>query len=167
MAPLYPAGLPGGHISLATAIAYWLHRHRRSGGTRILASAWAGWLVHRAVKLGYRRMRPPRPGERARFDSFPSGHTTGATAFALTTAAVLCRERVLSSEQALAGAALASLTMGAYRVIADDHWATDVIGGWLLGGAVAACCAPRVRSTAASRRASRRRSRREARTFAA
>ena len=26
--------------------------------------------------------------------------------------------------------------MGAYRVLADDHWATDVVGGWLVGAAI-------------------------------
>ena len=34
----------------------------------------------------------------------------------------------------------APLLMGAYRVIADDHWATDVAGGWLLGGAIGLAC---------------------------
>jgi membrane-associated phospholipid phosphatase len=29
--------------------------------------------------------------------------------------------------------------MGAYRVLADDHWATDVVGGWIAGIGVAAC----------------------------
>ena len=43
----------------------------------------------------------------------------------------------LSPTAALAlGVALPGL-MGASRVLADDHWATDVIGGWLLGGAIA------------------------------
>lgn len=168
MSPLFPVGLPGGYISISVAIAHWLRRHRRSGGGRIVASAWAGWLAHRAVKLAYRRQRPLRPGERIRTDSYPSGHTTGATALALTTASVLYRDGVLSTKQAIALAVGAPVVMGAYRVIADDHWSTDVVGGWLLGGAVAACCAPpSARATAVSRRPSLRRARREAPTSAA
>ncbi|HVX38704.1 MAG TPA: phosphatase PAP2 family protein [Gemmatimonadaceae bacterium] len=159
MSPLFPIGLPGGYITIASATAWWLHRRGRAGGPRIVAAAWAGWLAHRAFKLAYRRQRPRR-GARIRTDSYPSGHTTGVTALALTTAAVLRRERMLSTREALVLAAAPSIVMGAYRVIADDHWTTDVIGGWLLGGAVAAACAPGPREpTAASRRASSRRSR--------
>ena len=102
-----------------------------------MTAAWLGWLAHRAVKLCYRRERPVRPGVRRRTDSYPSGHTTGTTALALTLAHVLRRERLISSKRAAAIAIVPPALMGAYRVIADDHWATDVIGGWLLGGAIA------------------------------
>ena len=84
----------------------------------------------------YLRERPHRNGRR-RYDSFPSGHTTGATALALTTAYVLHRERLISTRRAVALAVGAPAIMGAYRVIADDHWATDVFAGWVLGSAVA------------------------------
>jgi membrane-associated phospholipid phosphatase len=140
LAPLFPIGLPGGYIAIAYATSLWLRRRRRKGGPAIVASAWLGWLAHRAMKVGYRRERPPRAGERRRTDSFPSGHTTGATALALTTARVLHREGLISPQKALAIAIGAPFTMGAYRVIADDHWATDVIGGWLLGAAIALAC---------------------------
>ena len=105
-----------------------------------MTAAWLGWLVHRAVKLGYRRERPLRPGVRRRTDSYPSGHTTGTTALALTLAYVLRREGLMSFRRAAAIAIVPPAIMGAYRVIADDHWATDVIGGWLLGGTIALTC---------------------------
>ncbi|MDB4877223.1 MAG: putative integral rane protein [Gemmatimonadetes bacterium] len=138
--PLYPLGLPGGYITLAYGMAHWLHRTRRAGGPAIVTSAWMGWLVHRGAKLIFTRERPRRPGVRRRTDSYPSGHTTGATALALTTAYVLQRQGVVSKRGAAAIAIGVPVLMGSYRVIADDHWATDVFGGWLLGGAVGLTC---------------------------
>jgi membrane-associated phospholipid phosphatase len=140
LAPLFPIGLPGGYITIAYAVSYWLRRKGLRGGPAIVTSAWLGWLVHRAVKLGYRRERPLRPSVRRRTDSYPSGHTTGATALALTLAYVLSRERLISARRAAAIGIGAPALMGAYRVIADDHWATDVVGGWLLGGTIASIC---------------------------
>lgn len=138
--PLFPIGLPGGYITIAYATAHWLHRRRRRGGPAIVTAAWAGWLVHRGIKLFYIRQRPLDRGKRYRIDSFPSGHTTGATALALTTARVLRRDRLISRQAAVLIATGAPLVMGTYRVLADDHWATDVVGGWLLGGAIGLVC---------------------------
>jgi membrane-associated phospholipid phosphatase len=137
MSPLFPIGLPGGYLVIAYATARWLERRGRNGGPSIVASAWLGWLVHRAMKVVLLRRRPPQPRARPRFDSFPSGHTTGATALALTTAVILHRERLLSGRRAATLAVGAPLAMGIYRVVADDHWATDVVGGWALGSAIA------------------------------
>jgi undecaprenyl-diphosphatase len=143
LSPLFPIGLPGTYITVAHATSYWLGKKQKPGGQAIVTAAWLGWLVHRAVKLGYRRERPLRPDVRRRTDSYPSGHTTGTTSFALAAAYVLQREGIISTRRAAAIAAGASALMGAYRVIADDHWATDVIGGWLLGGAIALVCVAR------------------------
>ncbi len=138
--PLFPLGLPGGYIPIAYATARWIHHRQRRGSRAIVAAAWLGWLVHRAVKLGYFRERPPKPRARRRVDSYPSGHTTGTTALAVTAALVLRRDRLISTKTAAAIAASASIAMGAYRVLADDHWATDVLGGWLLGSAIGVTC---------------------------
>ena len=137
LSPLFPIGLPGTYITVAHATSYWLRRRRKHGGPAIVSAAWLGWLVHRAVKLGYRRERPLRPGVRRRTDSYPSGHTTGTTALAFTLGYVLFREGVISKRSAAAIAIGAPVLMGAHRVIADDHWVTDVVGGWMLGGAIA------------------------------
>jgi membrane-associated phospholipid phosphatase len=138
--PLYPLGLPGGYFTIAYGMAYWLRRRRRAGGPAIMTSALMGWLVHRGAKLVFVRERPRRPGVRRRTDSYPSGHTTGATALALTSAYVFRRQGLISSTSAAAIAIGVPVLMGAYRVIADDHWTTDVLGGWLLGGAAGLVC---------------------------
>lgn len=138
--PLFPIGLPGGYIPIAYATARWIHRRHGRGSRAIVTAAWLGWIVHRGVKLGYFRERPRKPGVRRRIDSYPSGHTTGATALAVATALVLRRDNLISTKAAAALAASASTAMGAYRVLADDHWATDVVGGWLLGSAIGLTC---------------------------
>lgn len=140
VAPLFPLGLPGGYITMAYLLARSLRRRRRSGGPAIVTSAWAGWLVHRGLKLVFVRQRPHRRGQRRRVDSYPSGHTTGTTALAVTTARVLARHGLLSRRRAVAIGVGAPLIMGVYRLIDDEHWATDVIGGWLLGTSIALTC---------------------------
>jgi membrane-associated phospholipid phosphatase len=129
MRPLFPLGLPGGYITIAYLLARSLRRKRRAGGPAIVTSAWAGWLVHRAIKVVYKRERPRRGDRPRRIESYPSGHTTGATALSVTAARVLSREGLLSRDAAMALAVGPPLVMGTYRVLADDHWATDVIGG--------------------------------------
>jgi len=172
MSPLFPLGLPGGYITMAYAAAYWLRRRGRHGGPAIVTAAWLGWLVHRAVKIGYRRERPLRPDVPRRTDSFPSGHTTGTTALASTAALVLHRERLISMPAAVAIGVGAPAIMGAYRVIADDHWTTDVFGGWMLGAAIGLACnaalgmsssaaSNAVRAAESSSRFARRHARRE------
>jgi membrane-associated phospholipid phosphatase len=174
--PLFPLGLPGVYITIAYATARALHRRRQRGGPAIVTSAWLGWLVHRAAKLVYTRERPRRKGKKRRTDSFPSGHTTGATALALTAAYVLRRRALISLPSAAAIASIAPIAMGAYRVIDDEHWATDVVGGWLLGAAIGLTCnaaladsaggaARHVRAPEASPRVGRRRARPEPPTF--
>lgn len=140
LAPLFPLGLPGGYIAIAYLISRSLRRRRRPGGPAIVTAAWAGWLVHRGVKLLFVRERPRRRGVRRRVDSYPSGHTTGATALAVTTARVLLRHGLISKRRAAAIGFGAPAVMGIYRVIDDEHWATDVLGGWLLGSSIAATC---------------------------
>ena len=137
MIPLYPLGMPGGYLAIAYAIAHWLKRHERGGGPQIVTSAWLGWILHRAAKMAIARRRPGTRGDRGHRESFPSGHTTGATALAFTAACVLYREGVISRKTAVAIATAAPVVMGVYRVLDDEHWATDVMGGWVLGAAIA------------------------------
>ena len=140
MRPMFPLGLPGGYIAAAYLLAGSLRKRRRPGGPAIVTAAWAGWLLHRAIKVVYRRERPLRVGRSRRTESYPSGHTTGTTALSITAARVLAREGLISRNAAVALAAVPPLLMGTYRVLADDHWATDVVGGWLVGAAIALIC---------------------------
>jgi undecaprenyl-diphosphatase len=97
-----------------------------------------------ALKVMARRTRPPTSGwlSSAGGNSFPSGHTTAATAGYLTLA--MCVAVLLRSTRARAlvlslGAAMA-MAIGWTRVELGVHWPSDVLAGWAVGGG-AACLA--------------------------
>lgn len=140
LSPIEVLGLPGFYIPLALLIARRLRRRRafRAGRTVIAASV-AGWAALRTSRVFYARVRPPRPAHRAPKSerSFPSGHTTGLTSLAIAAALVLQHEGVLTRLEALALGVGVPLATGFDRAYVREHWATDALGGWLLGGAVA------------------------------
>jgi undecaprenyl-diphosphatase len=76
--------------------------------------------------------------------SFPSGHMIRGTALAIATALLLTSTH---RRAALGVAAVYIAALAWTRVYLNEHWASDVIGGFLLGLAAAAAvgAAPRVR----------------------
>lgn len=123
-------------IILATAIAY--HRDMKHA-VPIAGAVGASVVASTILKRVVRRPRPVRASGvvKARH-SFPSGHATRATATAMTGAYLLVRERLVPLQLAMPVAAAIAISTGVSRTYADDHWTTDVIGGWALGAAIAA-----------------------------
>lgn len=71
--------------------------------------------------------------------SFPSGHAT-QTAAILPALAVAAAALGARRSSALAIAVVATLAVGASRVLLGVHYPSDVLAGWLLGGAWFAAC---------------------------
>lgn len=126
-------------ICLIAALALWVRGARRAAVPVALAVALAPLTTSR-IKPLFARLRPGYLDDGGRSFSFPSGHTTIATAVALTVAYVMMRERV-APRLAPVIAVLFVIAVGASRVYLAEHWATDVVGGVAIGTAVAAACA--------------------------
>jgi membrane-associated phospholipid phosphatase len=98
-------------------------------------------LIVHAIKDSYHVTRPPGALEIAVSTSFPSGHTSAGTAVALVLGYALTREGIVP-HYGLAVAAMVAIIVGLSRLYLDMHWASDVIGGWMVGTAFAgAVCA--------------------------
>lgn len=89
------------------------------------------------LKASYAVVRPEGGLLTSKSHSFPSGHTSGTAAIALFFAYVAIRNDVRPLSFA-AGAVLLTFLVGISRVYLDEHWASDVVGGWMVGAAIAA-----------------------------
>jgi undecaprenyl-diphosphatase len=136
---------------LASAALLW--RGHRVQAALMASAPAAGGLLDLGFKLGYARPRPPESGHLVEVTGFslPSGHTLDATIVLGTLALVatgLLRRRV-ARVAVVVVATLAIAMAGAGRVYLGVHWATDVLTGWLLGGAWLAVCVALVTMTQA------------------
>jgi undecaprenyl-diphosphatase len=139
----------GNGLAMAVALgllclATWLS-WRRWEPLAVTAMALAlGEAVSSAVKAAAGRSRPPSTGwiTSAGGNSFPSGHTTAATAgylaLAMSVAVLLTSVRLRLLVISAAGGLV--LAIGWTRIELGVHWPTDVLAGWAVGTA-AACVA--------------------------
>ncbi len=127
-------------VSMLAAFLLWRARARLVTSALLLAPLAASGSVL-VIKYLFHRVRPA--GALRHMDvsyAFPSGHSTASSAVYAMLVYVLVRER-LAPRWTIALAAALVLLIGLSRVYLDVHWATDVIGGWAVGLAIAAGCA--------------------------
>lgn len=139
---LVPLGKWYGQMPVAglVAAAAWRSRGPRAAVPIASASAAAAslaWLLERVM-----RQRTPPPGRHSPSEpSFPSGHALQTGAVAWATAYVLAREGLVSPARAVPVAMVIPGVSGLAKLWLDRHWFTDVLAGYLLGGAIAASSA--------------------------
>lgn len=94
--------------------------------------------MNTALKHGFALPRPllvPHLDSVTTF-AFPSGHAANSTALAGALALLI------GQRWALGAAALTAGLIGVSRTWLGVHWPTDVLGGWMVGGAVLLAAAP-------------------------
>jgi undecaprenyl-diphosphatase len=121
--------------AVGALVARWRGRHRVARFvatvTVVVPTLWA--LMH--VALSH-----PRPVDgfvTVHSNGFPSGHTSNAAAAALV-GILLSAGRLTGVRRVVTTALLLmfALLVGLTRLILLAHWPSDVLGGWLLAGAV-------------------------------
>ena len=116
--------------------AYGLWRWRRWAVPLFVLMVVLGqMLISNTIKILIDRARPElRPRADFTGTSFPSGHTTAATATYLAVALVLAIGSSPKARAALAGAALAiGVAVGCTRVLLGVHFFSDALAGFAIG----------------------------------
>lgn len=139
------AGSPATWTVLAVAVVLWLAARRRWADAALVSVTGAGAVA--LVRLGkplLDRSRPPAADHLVleTNESLPSGHALGSVVvLGVLTALVLGRVVSRAARGALlVAAALAVGLVGLSRLYLGVHWGTDVLAGWLLGGAWLTAC---------------------------
>ena len=124
-------------VGVAIAVGlFGLWRWRRPGIPLFLLSVLLGQLlISNTIKEVIDRARPAlRPRAEFTGTSFPSGHTTAATATYLAVALVLAIGTSPRARAALAGVALAiGVAVGCTRVLLGVHFFSDAVAGFAIG----------------------------------
>jgi undecaprenyl-diphosphatase len=130
-------------LALAAAVLLWRIRRRPEAAVVLAATIGATLLVDGFKRL-YDRVRPPAADRLMTENNpaLPSGHALGSIVVlgVLAAVVVLATRHTLLRVAAVATAALGVLTIGLSRLYLGVHWLTDVVTGWLLGGAWLAVC---------------------------
>lgn len=123
-----------------TAVVLWKMR-LRSHAFAVLTSCWTGVVALVAIKRLTDRPRPPlllvRNKKQTSGKSFPSGHVASSMCLWgwIMTLGWMVRRKISPGKRVALGIPTLFVAFtGPARVYLGDHWATDVLGGYLFGG---------------------------------
>lgn len=106
-------------------------------GTATLLTNWAKVLFHRPRPYRYIAAAAGTGNAAESGLSFPSGHTSGAFAAAFAYWSIQARRGTAAARRTrIAVLVLAAAATGTLRVVAREHFPTDVVAGAALGAAV-------------------------------
>lgn len=131
-------GTPAMTALATAAVLVLLFTGRWLRAALVAGIALGGGLLVEGFKRLYDRPRPPRIDQVAHAAGFslPSGHALGSTVvIGVVVAAALPAVRVAVRPWLVGGAAVLVALIGWCRLYLGVHWLTDVLTGWLLGGA--------------------------------
>ncbi|MCZ4610080.1 phosphatase PAP2 family protein [Streptomyces sp. Lzd4kr] len=129
---------------LTFAVAIWLVWRRAARWTALwlLATCLLATLFQQFLKAVVDRPRPlwPDPVDSAHYAAYPSGHAMTATVVCGLLLWLLHRYGVRGTlwRTAVTVGVISVAGVGLTRIWLGVHWATDVVGGWLLGAFVVA-----------------------------
>ena len=125
-------------VLAATAVLVQLYLGHWQRGLLVAATSAGAGLLVLGFKQLYTRQRPPGPDQVIHYSghSLPSGHALGSIVVLGVVSAVLV-PTLLGAARAwtVLGAVAMVALVGWCRVYLGAHWVTDVLTGWLLGGA--------------------------------
>jgi membrane-associated phospholipid phosphatase len=129
---------------LAALVALWLLRNSRTtDAVYVMAVAAGAALLFNALKRILDRPRPPVVDQLIGVtnESLPSGHATMSAAVIGSLVVLAWPGRRAAGRVAiLAAAVLWVVAVGLTRIYLGVHWFSDVVAGWLVGGAWLAVC---------------------------
>jgi undecaprenyl-diphosphatase len=128
-------------LTAAAVVLVWV-RGGRLLAFWVAATSTVGTVVQQGLKAAVGRERPQwqDPVDSAHFAAFPSGHAMTASVTCVLLLWLLRRQGAGPAlwRTAVLTAAVSVVGVGLTRLWLGVHWSSDVVGGWLLGGAVAA-----------------------------
>jgi membrane-associated phospholipid phosphatase len=128
-------------ICLVAAAICWFRGRRPMAAAFVLGLC--GEVATTLVKLIVDRPRPPGASDIEAFvtaASYPSGHTVRIVVMAGLLVAAFAGRRSLARSLSIAAAIGWVILVGCARIASREHWASDVLGGWLLGAAWLILC---------------------------
>lgn len=130
-------------IVAAVAVGWLVWRHHAHWtAVWLVATCALGTLLQQSLKAAVGRERPvwPDPVDSAHYAAYPSGHALTATVVCGLLLWLLHRYGVDRAlwRTAVTVAVVSVVGVGLTRVWLGVHWASDVVGGWLLGALLVA-----------------------------